>query len=333
MTAAFNPECRAGKCPNCDGIAMDGDDFTDCQCDCHNVVDAEIIELPELETGLYPNVDEESYHADRRAISQSGMKIILQSPAHYRWLTDNPPPPKKEFDFGSAAHALVLGVGPKIEVISVEVEATRDGRKQKIIADNHMFRLVQEAEDRARAAGRIPLLPAEYEHVLAMADKLSEHRLAMELLSVGEPEMTAYAQDEQTGVWVRGRFDWAGPTLIDFKTTTTSEPDEFLRKALSLKYELQVATYLELAAACGHEATAFGWIAQEKEPPYVVSVVLPPAEVIKRGQILKRRALERYRDCLEAGKWPGYIPDTEFATPAAPQWVLRELAEEEEFSL
>lgn len=326
---AINPECRAGKCANCDGVAMDGDDFTDCQHDCHTQATNSQL-LPELKTGLYPDVDEPSYHADRRAISQSGMKLILQSPAHFRWQTDNPPEPKKVFDFGSAAHALVLGVGPKIEVLEVEVEATRDGRKQKIIADNMMFRLVQEEAERVRARGNIPLLPADYQHVLAMADKLSEHHAAMELMSEGQAEVTAYAQDPDTGVWVRGRFDHLGPQLVsDYKTSTTSEPDGFLRHALSLGYEIQAATYIGLARACGHPGAAFVWIVQEKEPPYVVTVVVPPAELIERGRYLARKALERYRDCTEAGKWPGYLDDREFATPAAPQWVLRELADQE----
>lgn len=274
---------------------------------------------------LINDLPENVYRADQTAISQSDMKLILQCPAKYRWNRDNPPEPKQVFDFGTAAHRLVLGVGMEIEVIRVEVEATRDGRRQKIIADNHMFRAVQEAEDRARAAGKIPLLPAEYQHVQDMADKLSEHRLAMELLSEGQPEVTAYSHDQDTNVDIKGRFDWLGTTLItDYKSAASSDPDVFVRKAVDLGYDLQAAVYLDLARDNGHPGHAFAHIVQEKEPPYVVTVVVLPADLIDRGRRLKRRALEMYRDCLDANRWPGYCPDDDFATPAAPSWALND---------
>lgn len=279
--------------------------------------------LPVLAPGLHDGIPEELYHGDRRALSQSNAKVLIQkSPAHFRWVMDHPPEQKQVFDVGSAAHRLVLGVGQPIEVIEVEVEATRDGRKQRIIADNHMFRLVQEAEDRARKAGKIPLLPAEFQAVQDMADKLSEHTLAMELLSEGQPEVTAYAHDQDCNVWMRGRFDFLGPTVLDYKTSTTSEPDAFLRKAIDLGYDFQAAWYIDLLTLCGFDLRGWAFLVQEKTPPFVVTVIVPPPDFIERGRRLKRRALEMFRDCTEAGKWPGYVPDTEFATPAMPPWAL-----------
>lgn len=277
-----------------------------------------------IKQGLYPNVAEQSYHADQRAISQSDMRMILKSPAHFRWAKDHPAEPKQVFDYGSAAHALVLGVGQPIEVIEVEVEATRDGRRQKIVADNHAFRLVQEAEDRARAAGRIPLLPEEWRHVQEMADALTHHRLAMELLSDGQAEVSAYALDEPTAVWVKGRFDFLGQSLVDFKTTVSADPAGWAKKCIDYGYDLQAATYLDLAAANGRPDLGWVWICQEKTEPYVATVMVPEPELIDRGRRLKRRALEMFRDCSEAGVWPAYCPDDEFVMVAAPPWALRE---------
>lgn len=278
--------------------------------------------------GLFTDIPEDQYHGDSRALAQSGAQLILKAPAKFRWSQDHPEPPKDVFDFGSAAHSLVLGIGPKITVVEVEVTATRNGRKVKIIADNMMFRAAQEEAERIRKRGEIPLLPADYEHVVAMADRLSEHRLAMELLSEGRAEVSAYAQDPDTGVMMRGRFDWLGPqTITDYKTASSADPDEFVRHAINYGYDLQAAWYLDLAELCGHPVSGFAHIVQEKQPPYIVTVVVLPPELIDRGHRLKRRALEMYRDCVEAGVWPGYVSDDTFATPAAPAWALREVDE------
>lgn len=269
--------------------------------------------------GLFADVPEGEYHADRASLAQSGAKLMLKSPAHYRWDVDHPKPPSDRFDFGSAAHKLVLGVGPDLvvhEYDPVKVKSPKNTNAWK----------TQKAE--VRAAGGILLLPDEAEQVTSMAENIKAHRLAMELLSAGQPEVTAYAADPVTGVLMRGRFDWLGDeTISDYKTAASSDPDEFARKAVSYGYDLQASWYLDLAEQVGHPAAGFAHIVQEIDPPYVVSVIILPAELLERGRILKHRALAMYRDCVEAGAWPGYLPDTEFATPAAPAWALRDLEE------
>lgn len=140
---------------------------------------------------LIRDLDEAKYHADRDSLSVSGAKLLLRSPALFRHRLDHPEH-KDVFDLGSAAHKLVLGVGPDLAVID---------------ADSWRTKAAQEERDAARAAGAIPLLKADHERVVAMADRLAEHKTAMTLLSEGEPEVSAYALDERTGVLRRGRFD------------------------------------------------------------------------------------------------------------------------------
>lgn len=278
------------------------------------------------EPGLVHDLDEPTYHADRTALSQSGMKLILQSPAHFRWAMDHPSEPSKAFDHGSAAHARVLGVGQEIVVIQRRITDRKGNLIEVIDAPDLRSTSAQDHAKEIRQSNRIPLLAKDFAIVLEMESKLREHRLAMELLSEGEPEVSVYGQDSVTGVWMRGRYDWLGAkVIVDYKTADSSDPDVFVRKAVDYGYDLQAATYLDLAAIIGHTASAFAHIVQEKRPPYVVSVVVLPAELIERGRVLKHRALQRYRDCVEADKWPGYLPDDEFATPAAPPWALRDL--------
>lgn len=263
-----------------------------------------------IAAGMFDDIDEQAYHADKLTLSQSGAKAILRAPAIYRWQTDNGRPERQTFDIGHAAHKLVLGVGQPIHVVDAADWRTKDARA---------------ARDEAYARGDVPLLRKDFDAVQAMADKLSEHRLAMQLLSNGRPEVSAYAQDPDTSVWMRGRCDWLGERIItDYKTTRSSEPDAFMRSAITYGYHIQQAWYLDLFATIGHPAEAFAFIAQETEPPHIVTVIELPGDLVDKGRAKYRRALEIFRDCTAANVWPGYIADDTFAQPSAPLWALRD---------
>ena len=47
-------------------------------------------------------------------------------------------------------------------------------------------------------------------------------------------------------------------------------------------------------------------VAQEKEPPYLVTIAEPDEQAIEWGRELNRQALRLYRRCVERDEWPGY---------------------------
>lgn len=266
-------------------------------------------------TGFHDNIPEADYHADRTSLSVSGAKVILKAPALFRWQQEHPVH-KDVFDFGSAAHKAVLGVGCELVVHEYDAEKVKSPKATSAWK-------AQQTE--VRRAGNVLLLPDEYEAVMQMADRLSEHTLAMRLLSEGKPEVSAYTLDGATGVTRRGRFDWLGETILtDYKTAASSEPVAFVKAAVNFGYHMQHAWYLDLARDLGHPGKAFAFIAQEKEPPYLVTVIELPPELVDIGRRRNRAALERFRDCTESDLWPGYVPDDQFAQPSAPAWALRE---------
>lgn len=271
--------------------------------------------LPEKPHGFIDDLDEETYHAHQGSLSHSGAKLILKAPAHYKYALTHPKH-KNEFDFGTAAHAEVLGVGAEIVVHEYDADKVKSPK-----ATNAW----KAEQSDVRARGAVLLLPEEYAKVREMADVLSSHRLAMRLLSEGKPEVSAFVEDEETGVLKRARFDWLGSSILDdYKSTVCSEPGWFVRQAANLGYHSQAAWYSDVAAELGHPADAFAFIAQEKEPPYLVTVIELPPELVDAGRARNRRALQMFRDCTESGLWPGYVPDDTFAQPAAPRWALRE---------
>lgn len=266
-------------------------------------------------TGFHDDIPEADYHADRESLSVSGAKVILKAPALFKWQLDHPVH-KDVFDFGSAAHRLVLGVGPSLVVHEYDAEKVKSPK-----ATNAWK--AQQAE--VRETGDILLTPDEHRTVTDMADAILQHRLATRLLSEGRPEVSAYAAHEPTGVVRRGRFDWLGATILtDYKTAASSEPAAFVRAAVNFGYHMQHAWYSDLARDLGHPSQAFAFIVQEKEPPYLVTVIELPPELVDVGRRRNQRALERFRDCTEADLWPCYIPDDQFAQPSAPRWALYE---------
>lgn len=268
------------------------------------------------EPGLYDGIPEEQYHADE-ALSSAGARELLppSCPAIYHYRRSHPVF-KDVFDFGSAAHKLVLGEGPAVKVVD---------------AADWRTKAAQEQRDAARAAGFIPLLAHEWARAAAMAAAIQDHELAGELLSPlagGKAELSGWWQDPETGVWCRFRLDWlAGhrtrfgqPIIVDYKSSTCAEPETFARKSVAeYRYDQQDAWYSDGYLALTGEQPAFLFLVQEKLPPYLISVVQLTEEDRQVGRERNRRALEVFRDCAEAGIWPGYSQDVELI--AMPSWA------------
>ena len=257
--------------------------------------------------GFRLDMPEAEYHAHPTSLSVSGAKTLLKAPALYRYQQANPVH-RDVFDIGSAAHALVLGVGAELEVIA---------------ADSWRSKAAQEAKAAAREAGKTPLLAADYQRVQDMADALSSHTLAMSLLSDGEPEVSAFATDEATGVLRRCRYDYLTDRIgVDLKTAASAEPGTFAAAAARYGYHQQAAWYVDVAETLGHPLDAFAFVVLEKEPPHLVSVVELDDRSLSRGRELNQRALERFRDCTETGIWPGYQTTDGYARVSIPRWAF-----------
>lgn len=242
--------------------------------------------------GLHADIPELEYHADTVSLSVSGAKTLLKSPALFRHNQEHPPF-KDVWEFGSAVHAIVLGSG--MEAIYVTP------------CDDWRTKAAQDERRIAREERLSPITPSEWETACDMADALALHPIAGKLFSGGNPEVSAYCIDDETGVMRRARFDYLRDDLIvDYKTDRTSDPREFGRTAANFGYAQQAAWYLDIAHDLGHDVRGFLFVVQMKEPPYLVSVCELTADAIDRGRDLNHRALEMFRDCTESGIWPGW---------------------------
>jgi hypothetical protein len=260
-------------------------------------------------------VDEDEYHRDTTSLSQSGARRLVppSCPAKFKALRDNPPKPKAEYTFGHAAHRLVLGKGAEILEVDAPDWRSKAAREAREQAGNDIA----------------PMLTHELAKARKMAEAVKAHPLAGPLFDEGHPELSIYHTDDQTGVRLRGRLDWLRlldnrHLIVDFKTSTTAHPGEFIRKAADYGYHQQVAWYIDLvtAAVPGAEP-AFLFVVTEKESPYLTSVVELDSEAITEGRRLNRQAIETYAECIATDTWPSYPNNDDVCLVSLPPWAFR----------
>lgn len=283
---------------------------------------APVIEQP----GIY-DIPEDIYHSDPvpgGSLSYSGAKKLLppSCPAKFKYEREHPPQPSQAMELGTAAHKLVLGVGADIVVLEYEDWRTKAAR---------------EARESARALGKVPLLPAEYAEAQAIAAAVHAHPVARYLFDpdYGAPERSLFWQDPETGVWLRSRLDWLpfagrhGHRFIigDLKTAASADRASIAKAVANFRYFMQAPFYVDGVRALGYDDDpAFLFVFVETEPPYLVTVAQLDDDAMDAGRTLNRQAIERYRDCMESGMWPGYSDfPTDIELISLPPWTLRQL--------
>lgn len=278
------------------------------------------------EPGVY-QLDDATYHGDPvperlgGSLSASGARRLLppHTPARFAYDRAHPPKPTAAFDLGHAAHRTVLGTGPDLKATD---------------ADDWRSKAAREFRDACHAEGTVPLLARELQQVFDMAAAIRRHPVASRLFEPfkGTPEQSLFWQDHPDKPWRRARLDWLpqpkGGRLIvpDYKTARTANPALFGKAAADYGYPMQAAWYLDAVAALGlADDAAFVFVLQEKDPPYLVSVVELDAEALAIGRAMNARALDVYAECVGTGLWPGYSAEVELAS--LPYWFVKQQEE------
>lgn len=264
-------------------------------------------------------MDAAAYHADpceQPSLSSHIANILLrQSPAHawYAHPRLNPnyrPTEATKFDYGTAAHAMLL-------------EGDRDAL-MVVDAPDWRTKAAKEAREAAYAAGKTPILLRQFDKVEAMVWRakavagafLSEH---------GKPEQTVMWQEP--GIWCRARPDWLqGTVILDYKTTTNAAPGYVCDRVLAqMGYDVQAAFYLRgLKATTGADHT-WVWLFQETEAPFACSLVSMGPAMLTIAERKVEKAIGIWRQCIATGSWPAYEQRVHYAEPTP--WQLAQSEE------
>lgn len=260
--------------------------------------------------GIYANIDDEVYHADMLSLSSSGARDLLKmTPEEFDFKRHAPRAKNRIYDFGHAAHKMVLGKGSRLHMLDPKVVGlTLDGTVAKVPSATAMWK---KADAKAREHGKLPIARADMEKAQTMAGRVFEHRLAARLLSDGQAEHSVYWHDDATGVRLRCRPDFlpalpGRPLCVDYKSAQSADPRQFQRAVAEYGYHQQQAFYEDGLAEIGLDGVGFLFIVQAKTAPYTVSVCQIDPEIVELGRRQNRAAIELFARCIEQDRWPGY---------------------------
>lgn len=255
------------------------------------------------------------YHATKDALSVSSMKLIKQSPAHYK---DGEIIEETEaMIFGSAYHCYIL----EPERFQKEYYVFDDSTMyEKLITDGFKsprstkeYKEWQESEMRVIGERKVITRP-QFDTIEKMKGKLMRHPMAKSLLTNGEAEVAITGNiltHNDKSVYVKLKPDYIKEkkkVVIDLKTTADASLDGFTRFAANNDYHIQAAFYLDMVQRLYNDDTpwSFVFIAQEKKAPYAFNLFEAGVKFIGQGRYEYELLIGLYAHCLETGKWPGY---------------------------
>ena len=255
------------------------------------------------ENGQY-QIPLDVYHTqlcDAPSISSSGLRTIYTKGADEFWgysdLNVNrfPRPHNDAFDFGKAAHALLLG--------------DEDWEGNYVIRpdewSNWQSGEAREWRDMMRNAGMTIVTPEDLEHIKYMADSLNNHPLVGPLFD-GEAEQSLIWKDK-TGVWLKSRIDMLPVTedQADLKSTIDASKRAVFRDIRKHEYAMQIGlSDVGSDVVRGRSFLSSVLVFIQKTPPYRVTPVEITLNQIYYAKLKLRSAINTFADCLENNDWP-----------------------------
>ena len=272
--------------------------------------------------GGYRPESSDDYHADKDgpSLSSSIAAILISRSSLHAWFAHprlNPnysSDESAEFDYGTAAHSLLLD-GDESGLVIVD-------------ADDWRTKAAKEARDVARSSGKTPLLSRQIAKVRAMVKAAKDAVASSELAGVFDGSINEHSIYWNEGdIRCKARPDLINDAMrliVDYKTCANAEPDAFMRAGLSYGYDIQDAFYRRGMKALGKNYN-FVFLAQEKEPPYACSLVALDPAMQDMADRKVDFALANWQACLKANRWPGYPNRIAYITP--PAWYAAQAEE------
>lgn len=256
-------------------------------------------------------LDESSfdYHANE-AISHSKLETFRKRPLLFKKRYIDKvlaPESSAAFTLGSATHCAIL---EPTEYAHRYVIAPEVDRRTKAGKDEW-------AAFQAANVGKELISREDGMVVQKMAEACRSHKLAADLLSEGEAEVTWRVQMD--GLVLQARTDWVNTKkgyILDVKTTEYLS--DFARMAVNFGYHRQAAFYTALLAKLGMTNVDFYFLAVEKKEPFGTILFKADAEFLAKGYEENKADLAKLSTAYATGVWPN-MPE-EVVSLSLPAW-------------
>lgn len=287
--------------------------------------------------GVYLGIPDAHYRA-WDAVSQTGLKTLLRSPAKFRWEQQHPRRRTPAMLLGSLMDCLCLepdAFGEYFEIVTGKTwpnavcaecgaspKAPCMGKKGEAISKCHSGRSALHVDD----PGARPLIDlGTLADARAIADAVLSHPTAGRLVATTQHQVSIVWQDAETELFCKGRIDCLDPKryIADLKKTSQggAHPDNWPREVLRWGLDVQASFYTDGYEQLTGVRLPWVWAAVEEEAPFDLGVYQAADAWIWRGRELYRQALRTYRHCLDTDTWGGYDEEPVMCNP--PAWASR----------
>lgn len=230
------------------------------------------------------------------ALSFTGLKELLKSPAHYQHWRTSIKEETKALIIGAATHSAVLTPDLFKDAYAMAPECDRRTKEGKA---------VWEAAQAALKPGQRVLSFDDYKHVMDIADAV----VAVWSTPIANPngwaETPLFGKDRETPI--KGIPDYIDSDgwIYDLKTTSDGiDERSALRTILNYKYHVQAAHYIRLAQCHRSDILGHRIVFVEKDAPHGVAIYEIAGEVLKAGRDECERAYSLYDQCRAESNWP-----------------------------
>ena len=243
----------------------------------------------------------------RKAVgeSQSHLKTILKSPAHYVSAGKHRLIPSPAMTMGTAVHCLALEgketfdqqftQRPEgIKFTTKEGKEWREANKKKTILTN-------DGRDR------------QWDSVIGMSKALQ----TLEWFDPSTPDYRKFNEVsiywKEQGIPCKARLDRVIPMehetlVLDLKTTDNISPAKFQSKLVDLGYDFQAAWYSHAASLIWKKPVRFIFVAIERGSPYTMDFFEVPRFMVDEARYRNKKALSILSECRKKDEWPTRQP-------------------------
>lgn len=266
---------------------------------------------------IYENLPADDYFAIEAA-SNSGLKLIRRSPAHFKFKEEKEPSPAMAM--GTHLHMALLEPErfAKHYVVATEALDKRSAYYKGLVKDV--------------GADRVLTL-TDHRKLVGMQDAAYRNkRFAAYMNAPGRNELSVVTTDPETGAQVKCRFDRKldQHPAFDIKKCQDARSSEFVRAITSYGYYMQVAFYRDVWFwETGERIKEFPLFAIEEDSPHGTMFHDLDEIALELGRIHYREALNKYARCQESGVWPAYEDESEVTSVTS--WAANELLSTDAF--
>lgn len=262
------------------------------------------------------------YHGDLTAISKSRLANMSVCPQYFKWYDETPQEKSNDLVIGSAFHKLLLereDFYSEFAVMPLEID-----RRTKIGKEAYA-QFLQDNQDKDI------ITQSDFEMIWDMCESVLSNKYSSQLLK-GTHEQSMYFTDDFTEVRCKIRPDCykvVGDKVIitDFKSCKSAVAEDFMKDIVKYHYDLQAYMYrygVSKTLGVPIENISFVFVCVEKKAPYLMAMYEVTQDIFDRGEMLFRKYIGMYRECLDTNNWYGYNGFTNSPmTIGLPNWITK----------